>query len=129
MDKSNIKVETKKIYLKSYGNLQLSIKTIKTVLNVLNNDYYEEIFSYNKIKSEYKLEKEKIIKNLEELINYKIILCETLIKAINDIDDEIEKNILLLRYINGETWEDISEFLSYSVRQLHNKALLNIKLL
>ena len=50
--------------------------------------------------------------------------------SIAKVDDPMLKRLLTFRYINGDEWEQISESMNYSVRQihrLHGKALLKIK--
>ena len=50
--------------------------------------------------------------------------------AIMKVENNIYKNILISRYINFETWENISQNIGYSYRQilrLHEKALQKVK--
>ena len=50
--------------------------------------------------------------------------------AIMKVENNIYKNILISRYINFETWENISQNIGYSYRQilrLHEKALRKVK--
>lgn len=64
----------------------------------------------------------KIIE-LEDSINADIIKCinlkDEIRTVINNVQDDDEKLLLRLRYINFNTWEEISERLSVSVRTVH----------
>lgn len=65
-------------------------------------------------------------------------MCDKLIKThINIVDkielmsDPTEKNLLRLKYIHGMTWEEISDEIGYSYRQIHNihkRALQNFNI-
>lgn len=75
----------------------------------------------------------KIIE-LEEFINNDIAKCINLKNeirtVINDVQDADEKLLLRLRYINFNTWDEISEKLEVSVRtvhKIHADALNNVK--
>ncbi len=49
-----------------------------------------------------------------------------ILSNINRLDQELEKNVLIQKYISGYTWEQICENLDYSLRQIyniHNRAL------
>lgn len=51
------------------------------------------------------------------------------IDLINNLDDELQRNILTERYLYKRKWEDIAEQLHYgrqSLHRIHNKALDNL---
>ena len=73
--------------------------------------------------TEYYEDYKKVLKNFLET-RKKI---ET---AINGVEDEKLKELLLLKYIDCKTWEEVSEEMRYSnqhIYELHNKALKIIK--
>lgn len=49
--------------------------------------------------------------------------------AIDSVPDEMGKTVLTLRYIEGKSWEDIQELISYERTQtlvIHGKALIEV---
>ena len=36
------------------------------------------------------------------------------------MSDETEKELLILKYIKGHTWEEVAELMNYSLRQIYN---------
>jgi len=49
--------------------------------------------------------------------------------AIDSVPDEMQKTVLTLRYIEGKSWEDIQELISYERTQtlvIHGKALIEV---
>lgn len=72
-----------------------------------------------------------IAEHIEQLVEDKCSVCRSVLQSIEMLSDETEKNILLLKYIYGKTWEEISEDLSYSLRQvyyLHKHALEHLEI-
>ena len=71
------------------------------------------------------LEKE-INNDIDKLLNVKA----TIMNAISNMDDEILRLILIMRYINLHKWEYIAEKLNVDMRwlyRLHNKAISKLK--
>lgn len=69
---------------------------------------------------------EMIDNRIDELYAIKL----EILSAINKVDDTILRTLLILRYLNFSTWEQIAVELNYSYRQvcrLHGKALNKIK--
>ena len=69
---------------------------------------------------------EKIKKKNEELIQVKLEISD----VINELEDIDERILLLARYVNRSSWEDIYETLHRSksaVHRLHSSALRNLK--
>lgn len=73
------------------------------------------------------VELEKIIqKDIEELLSLKLEIRN----VINEIDDNEHKLLLMCRYLNFMTWDDICEKMNVSsrtVHRIHGNALLNVK--
>lgn len=121
-------VQNVKLLLQSYLPLQSSIKTVFSLLDDCKAEYNRLSFLTD-CSSDY-IAKNDLIIYLENLIIEKSVLCKSIIEKIEDIPSETEKNILILKYLCGYTWEEISEKTNYSLRQvynIHSKALLHIK--
>lgn len=61
----------------------------------------------------------------EEKLNADRILAEVL-EAINSVPDEMQKTILLMRYVTGMSWIEIQETIGYEISNtyiLHGRAL------
>lgn len=70
---------------------------------------------------------EKINKRIDDLYCVKLEIQE----AINKVDDNVSRILLIHRYINFKTWEQIAVDLNYTyewvIKRLHPQALKNIK--
>ena len=69
-----------------------------------------------------------LLADIEDLINIykekelKLIKQQIQIeKAIEKLDDPIDRNIIRLKYLNGHTWEKICVILNYSWNGIHKK--------
>ncbi len=121
--------EEKKKYLESYKFLDIHINALLDEKQV----WYDRAL---KIKRQFpSAECLRKVMSLEEEINYNIDclvdLRRDINRNINKIDDEICKKILTLKYINMKTFEEISEQIGYSEKQisrLHKKAVLLLKI-
>ena len=68
----------------------------------------------------------EIVKKIEELYDVKL----EILGAIHKLDSCTYRALLLARYINFKTWEQIAEDMGYEVRQIHRihgNALVNLK--
>lgn len=120
----------KKVYLQSYRSLKTAASIISCVIQLLEEEQKNHQIilpgqnQFDKIESKTNSLKTYLI----ELIEQKNHICHMIIKNLEKMNDETEKNILILKYINGETWEKISELTNYSIRQIyyiHANALKN----
>ena len=60
-----------------------------------------------------------------------VALRQSIGAAINSLSDSRLRELLRLRYIEGMTWEAISEYMNYSymqINRLHNKALTELNM-
>lgn len=115
----------KKLYLNLYASLTHSVKILSNIIDSLQSDSAQKHFS-----SQTASELNHIIEHLNSLATDKYLLCAHIVQLINTLQNETEKNILLLKYVEDYTWEEISEQLNYSPRQiynLHHKALSHLK--
>lgn len=110
--------EEKKAYLKSYFQLKLYTKNIETLLTELSSEQVNYSFLLNS--TEYSAKNKLLIKALENLLMKRIQFLENIPYKIDLLHSDKEKNILILKYIHGYTWEEISELTNYSLRQLYN---------
>lgn len=111
----------RKKYLQSYNSLKISTSIICDVIKILEDEQkkYQTILQGGKSFDEIDLKTNKLKANLIDLLEQKNQICSMIIKGIERMNDETEKNILTLKYINGETWEKISEITDYSIRQIY----------
>lgn len=68
---------------------------------------------------------------LDERIDELVEMKQEILQAINCIDNEIQRAILVERYINHKKWEEIIKNINYAERniyKLHAEALKKIKL-
>lgn len=117
----------KKEYLKSYKAKKASVHALEHIVKVMEEEeaFCKNILSDNRL---YEIhEKIEMVKDdLLIAIEEKNLTCRILLFEIHKMEQEDEKNVLLLKYINGYTWEQICEIMNYSLRQvyyIHNKAL------
>ena len=116
------KKEQKKAYLQSYQALTFSVKTLGNLLTHLQEEQkltlsvLSEKFGTDRMD----MKMTDLFSSLKKQLEDKNQICETIVKNVNRMDCEIEKNILLLKYISGYTWEEISEITNYSLRQVYN---------
>jgi DNA-directed RNA polymerase specialized sigma subunit len=127
------KKEQKKAYLQSYQALIVSIKTLGNLLIHLEEEQKQllSILSGCSNKVQVDMEMTDIFSSFREQLGEKKQICKRIVKSVSQMDSEIEKNILLLKYISGYTWEEISEMTNYSLRQvynIHNHALKHFSL-
>ena len=73
------------------------------------------------------MEMKDVFSSLRKQLGEKNQICKIIVKNVSRMDSEIEKNILLLKYISGYTWEEISEMTNYSLRQVYNIHNLALK--
>ena len=64
----------------------------------------------------------EINKRIDELYEYR----QCMLRLINKLDNTVYRSLLIARYINCQTWEQVAEKISKSVRwtyKMHDKAL------
>lgn len=119
------KKEQKKAFLQSYQALNFSIKTLGDLLIKLEEEHKQSLSVLSGDSNTDKV-MSSIFSCFRKQMGEKNQICRIIVKNVNNMDSEIEKNILLLKYISGYTWEEISEMTNYSLRQvynIHNQAL------
>lgn len=122
----NESIAQKKQYLNLYATLNQTINILSEIAASLSQDDNRKFFSL-----QTNLEIEQIVDHLNNFAQDKYSVCRHILQMINALPNETEKNILLLKYIHGYTWEEISEHLNYSLRQIyniHNHALEHLTL-
>jgi DNA-directed RNA polymerase specialized sigma subunit len=115
-------IDQKKAFLQSYQALIVSIKTLGNLLIRLEEEQNElfSILSRFSGTGQVEVEMLDICSCLREQLREKNQICKRIVKNVSLMDSEIEKDILLLKYISGYTWEEISEMTNYSLRQVYN---------
>lgn len=123
------KKEQKKAFLQSYQALNFSIKTLGNLLVSLEEEQNKSlsVLSGDSGTEQVDMEMSDIISCFRKQLGEKNQICKIIVKKVSRMDSEIEKNILLLKYISGYTWEQISEMTNYSLRQVYNIHNLALK--
>lgn len=116
------KTEQKKAFLQSYQALIVSIKTLENLLIRLEEEQNQllSILSRYSGTGQVDMEMMGICSCFRKQLGEKNQICKKIVKNVSQMDSEIEKDILLLKYISGYTWEEISEMTNYSLRQVYN---------
>ena len=131
MESSSIMDERKKL-LRSYTLLQQSINTITQIIRTLELEerFYDETIKEYSLRSNHLKESRRLLRKLDLLLKEKNALCKSILSDIEQMESETEKTLLMLKYVEGYTWEEVCERMNYSLRQvfnLHNKALNHFK--
>ena len=122
------KKEQKKTYLQSYQALGFSIKTLEVLLKRIEEEQRQSmsVLAVYSGTDQADVEMTDVFTCFRKQLGERNQICRAIVKKVGCMDSEIEKNILLLKYISGYTWEEISEITNYSLRQvynIHNQAL------
>ncbi|NNJ29501.1 sigma-70 family RNA polymerase sigma factor [Lacrimispora defluvii] len=129
MNGNTEKKELKKTYLQSYQALSFSIKTLEVLMNRMKEEQRQTISFITAFwgTDQSVVEMTDVFTCLRKQLAEKNLICSAIVKKVECMDCEIEKNILLLKYISGYTWEEISEITNYSLRQVYNIHNLALK--
>ena len=122
-----------KTFLQSYQALSDSIKILKNLLIDFEAEQNQSriVLSGNPGTYQVDMEMTELFSCIKNQLEEKNLICKIIVKNVNEMESETEKNILLLKYISGYTWEEISEVTNYSLRQvynIHNHALEHFSL-
>ncbi len=122
MNGNTEKKELKKTYLQSYQALSFSIKTLEILIDRMKEEQRQtmSVLAAQSGTNQSDLEMTDVFTCLRKQLAEKNLICSAVVKKVECMDCEIEKNILLLKYISGYTWEEISEITNYSLRQVYN---------
>lgn len=123
----------KKNYLNAYSLLHSSVTICLQLLHLIEQEHEmcKEAAESISVQLRIRHGTKNLIKTLSLLIDEKNSLCNNILLKIDQMEDETEKNILILKYIQNHTWEEICEIMNYSLRQiynLHNRALEHFNL-
>ena len=81
--------------------------------------------------SEYAAKLDEAINDLKEQRLKKVRLYTEIQQQIKCVEDDTERELLMLRYLQGKTWEQVAVEMGYTYRyttKLHGKALQNFKM-
>lgn len=118
----NLEIEAKKEVLKELKANLDGIKSIKFSEKVQGGDILGDNAMFNRINKLMEIEKD-----LAKLYDIQVELND----KINKVEDFNERMVLRYRYILNYTWEQISEKMGYSTRQvirIHGEALKNFEI-
>lgn len=120
-----------KIYLNRYHNLQTKCRSLEETIERLR-ERAESItmdLDPDKVQSSARIhdpiaEAAAAIADAEQLLREaRRDAAESvngILHTIDQMPDERLQSLLMLHYIDGMAWEDVAEFMSYSVRQIYN---------
>ena len=120
--KINLEIESKKEVIEELRASLDGLKGIKVTEKVQGKSISGDDKFVNKLNKILEMEKE-----IDRLKDFKFELSE----AIDRVENVLERTLLRYRYILGFTWEEISEKMGYSLRQvirIHRKALKNFNM-
>ena len=122
-----------KTFLQSYQALSDSIKILENLLIDFEAEQNQSriVLSGNPGTYQVDMEMTELFSCIKNQLEEKNLICKIIVENVNEMESETEKNILLLKYISGYTWEEISELTNYSLRQvynIHNHALEHFSL-
>lgn len=118
----NLEIESKKEVLEELKANLDGIKAIQASEKVQGGDIPSDNAMFNRINKLMEVEKD-----LASLYDIQVELNE----KINKVEDFNERMVLRYRYILNYTWEQISEKMGYSTRQvirIHGEALKNFEI-
>lgn len=120
----NKEILKKQNYLKQYIPKLLAVEETEKELENIKKDYDKVIREKG---YDYYIKSLRQLKELLLKYRYqKILIYTDIYKNIEEMENEMEKRLLKMKYLYGYTWEEVSEEMGYSVRQvynIHNQAL------
>ena len=130
----------KQKYLERAAHIQIDIDSLQQVVNELESALdgiqavtFTEKFKGSNIPDDTVLvNKICRIMELKERISKKIDLQFKVIESIEKMKDPEEKALLRMKYLSGMTWEQISDKMGYSIRQIYNikdRAIRNFEIM
>ena len=132
--------EQKKEYLRSYrAAVKREERILEDIQELRASKAFPAAISYDGMPkgsnqtdlSDYIETLERMIENLKAERLEKIRRREKIEKAIKDMSDDNEREVLRLRYIDGKKWEEVCIEMGYSWRQthyIHSRALHNLNI-
>lgn len=132
--------EQKKEYLRSYrAAVKREERILEDIQELRASKAFPAAISYGGMPkgsnqsdlSDYIEALDRMIESLKAERLEKIRRREKIEKAIKDMQDDNEREVLRLRYIDGKKWEEICIEMGYSWRQIHyihSRALYNLKI-
>lgn len=130
----------KKEYLRSYrAAVKREERILEDIQELRASKAFPAAISYDGIPkgsnqtdlSDYIAILDRMIENLKAERLEKVRRREEIEKSIKDMQDDNEREVLRLRYIDGKKWEEICIEMGYSwkhIHRIHSSALMNIKM-
>lgn len=120
----------KKKYLKQYAPCLAVVKDTERSLVDLEMEIRDFIrhIDIDLLESYFESLKQ-VRKTLLQMRYRKWFLYLDIYNKIEKMEDETEKRVLRLKYLEGYSWEQVAEEIGYSIRQIHNihkRALENL---
>lgn len=133
--------EIKKNYLRKYQDSLKAMKRIEEYLRELElnevcpsvslNGMPTATTYNNKDLSDYAVKKDKLISDLLRARYDRVCIYNDVLKYIESLENEEEKDVLMYRYIKKMQWEDVAKKMSVEwaqIHRIHGRALKNLPL-
>ena len=132
--------EQKKEYLRSYrAAVKREERILEDIQELRASKAFPAAISYDGMPkgsnqsdlSDYIETLDRMIENLKAERLEKVRRREEIEKVIKDMENDNEREVLRLRYIDGKKWEEICIEMGYSwkhIHRIHSSALMNIKM-
>lgn len=129
----------KKEYLLEYKNTKRRIKRIELQIEEIREAKMNPSAKTDDMPHAHNItDLSDYIINLDDKLSEIIVLksknaalLEKIYKAVDELEDEVEKDIIIYRYVRGMSWEDIAKEIGYSRKQtdrIHGRALEHLVL-
>ena len=139
MEQNRDENEKKKEYLKRYHSAVLAEKAIQQEIDELRMDKMYPMLIQDGMPhgsscmdlSEYAAQLDELLTELKDQMEQRIRIRREITQRIEAMQDETEKTVLRMYYINWIKWKEIADRLGYDVRnvtRIHGRALQNFKI-
>ena len=129
--------EAKKQFLRKYQSLLRKERQLEREIESIRSRYTGQAITYSDMPhgtdqrdlSDFAAEVDDLLRDLEATKWQAIHQYHLIASSIEDMEDDREKDLLRLKYIQGLSWEEVAVEMHYDVRhifRIHGDALLNL---
>lgn len=127
-------------YLNQYKHAQYELEYIEQQLDRVRTKYIGRAIEYSDMPkafnsehdlSDYAAEVEPLLNRYATRRHNAIVAMQRVERAISKLEDNNERYVLELRYINCLSWREVADTIGYTERrvyQIHGVALLNLRI-
>ena len=139
MDQHKEENEKKKEYLRRYHAAELAEREIREEIDDLRmNKMFPALIqdgmphgSSAGDLSAYAAQLDELLRELKDQMEQRIRIRREITQKIEEMQDETEKTVLRMYYINGLKWKEIADRMGYDIRnvtRVHGRALQHFKI-